>query len=485
MSRAGRARIPLLRRGQPYWSLERVTLPNIATGEPVAEVSQANPGLIGRDLAGSAVATALGAFSTRELLALAVRAGELFRSAELPLGEGSQSPDDYVAQLSATTGMPRSLVRANREKICSMLARLPEVLAGLSRGVEPEILDQGFGFEQGRRLSFRRETDWLGLVLPSNSPGVHALWLPAIALKVGWAIRPGRQEPWTPYRIAQAFLAAGLPGEALGFYPSSHAGALEILLRCGRSMLFGDRDTVAPWQSDPRVEIHGPGWSKVLLGRDAAAEWPRHLELLATSVAANGGRSCFNASGVWTSSHGRELAQALAERLAGIPARGLEDPAAELAAMPSRAAAERLSAHLDRLLEAGGAVDLSAPLRGPRLVEVEGCAFLLPTVVWLTDPEHPLAQTELLFPFVSVVEVPQEQILERMGPALVATALGEDSGWRQEILASPKIDRLNLGPIPTPQIAWDQPHEGNLFDLLVRRRSFGLAEPAAAAGGAR
>ena len=31
---------------------------------------------------------------------------------------------------------------------------------------------------------------------------------------------------------------------------------------------------------------------------------------------------------------------------------------------------------------------------------------------------------------------------------------------------------LNLGPIPTPRISWDQPHEGNLFDHLYARRAF-------------
>jgi hypothetical protein len=40
------------------------------------------------------------------------------------------------------------------------------------------------------------------------------------------------------------------------------------------------------------------------------------------------------------------------------------------------------------------------------------------------------------------------------------------------LLQSPLVERLNLGSIPTNQIAWDQPHEGNLFDLLYARRSF-------------
>ena len=42
--------IPILRRGQPYRSVEVARTANIRTGEPFVEISQANVGLIRRDL---------------------------------------------------------------------------------------------------------------------------------------------------------------------------------------------------------------------------------------------------------------------------------------------------------------------------------------------------------------------------------------------------------------------------------------------------
>jgi hypothetical protein len=36
------------------------------------------------------------------------------------------------------------------------------------------------------------------------------------------------------------------------------------------------------------------------------------------------------------------------------------------------------------------------------------------------------------------------------------------------------IDRLNLGPIPTTQLDWLQPHEGNIIDFLYRSRALQL-----------
>ena len=39
-------------------------------------------------------------------------------------------------------------------------------------------------------------------------------------------------------------------------------------------------------------------------------------------------------------------------------------------------------------------------------------------------------------------------------------------------MACGHIDRLNIGPIPTFKLSWDQPHEGNLFEHLYRQRAF-------------
>jgi acyl-CoA reductase-like NAD-dependent aldehyde dehydrogenase len=476
--------LPVLRWGRPYRSLDRLSLPHVVSGEPVVEVSLANPGLIARDLAEAGRAQrALSERSAAERIDVCRRAAELFRDGELPLdpeGDAVQGPDDYVRQLSGTTGIPEALVRTNMDKIHFVLSEMERVLGGLTRGLESSVLDNGWGVEDDRPVSYRLRTDALGVVLPSNSPGVHSLWIPSIAFGVPVAAKPGRHEPWTPLRVAQALRAAGAPPEAVGFYPSDHAGSTEILLHSGRSMLFGDRSTVGAWAEDPRVELHGPGWSKVLLGEDQLRHWRRHLDLMVNSVAANGGRSCINASGVWVPKDGpihgqhtaRELARALAERLAEIEALPLDHPEARLAAWGDGAAARRISDWLDARLATPGAVDVSAELRPERVVEVDGVAYLLPTVVWCEDPEHPLARTELLFPFVAVVEVPTEKMLDRIGPTLVASALTEDPRWTAELLGCRSIERLNVGAIPTSRVSWDQPHEGNLFEHLYHRRAF-------------
>ncbi len=107
--------IPILRHGKPYESVDQVEIVHHATGEPVARVSQANAGLISRDIARMDF-DVLEQFKVAELVAMCKKAGEWFISGTVPVGNESQSFDDYVRQLSATTGMPTSYCRANAQE---------------------------------------------------------------------------------------------------------------------------------------------------------------------------------------------------------------------------------------------------------------------------------------------------------------------------------------------------------------------------------
>lgn len=472
--------IPILRHGVPYKSLDVVRIPHYRTREPFVEISQANAGLIRRDLREEAQADAkraLAAIPTARLLEMCRVAALHFLNDRLPLGDTEQSPDDYVLQLSATTGMPHVLVRRNMQKIAGVLTEMATVLGGLTRGLDLSMLDAGYGEHGGHALSFYPRTQSLGVVLPSNSPGVHSLWVPAIPLKTPLVMKPGGAEPWTPLRIAQAFVKAGCPASAISFYPTDHAGAGEILRRTGRSLFFGDLSAVGSWEGDPRVELHGPGYSKVLIGDDEVAAWERHADLIVRSIADNGGRSCVNASGVWVAAaHAERVAEALAARLAQIVPRAVDDDGALLAPFADPNVAERISLQIDAGLAAPGARDVTASYRpGPRLATDGGCTYLLPTVVVCDSAEHPLANREFLFPFASVVKVTPDEMArmpQPMGKTLVVTALTSDRALVGRLLSSPLVDRLNVGPIATNQISWDQPHEGNLFEHLYARRSF-------------
>jgi acyl-CoA reductase-like NAD-dependent aldehyde dehydrogenase len=464
----------VLRRGEVYESLDRTELKNVRTGETVATVGQANAGLIRRDLRRIGEAReALAQHSVERLLEISAQAGRLFMEAELPLGEGgTQSPEQYIEALSATSGLPHALCRRNMAKIHQVFTQMGTILRGLTRGMEFRVIDEGSGEQAGVPVSYYATTDALGVVLPSNSPGVNSLWMPAVALKVPVVLKPGREEPWTPFRIIQAFIRAGCPAEAFSFYPTDHEGSGTVLEGCGRALIFGDEKTVQRYEANPAVQVHGPGRSKVLIGEDLVDRWPEFVDLIVESIAENGGRSCVNASAVVAPRHADAIANAIAERLARIEPRPATDETARLAGFANPKMAEFIDAAITEDLKAPGAEDVTAKHRsGPRMTELDGSTYLLPTVVRCRSFDHPLANREFLFPYASVVEVPEREMLDVIGPSLVVTALTQDETFIHRVIASPLVERLNIGPLPTNRVQWDQPHEGNLFEFLYRRRA--------------
>ena len=288
--------IPVLRWGKPYDSLEKDTVVHFDTGEELATVSLAGGGLIERDMRKAQRARdVLREIPPRDLIEMVQKAADLYMKDELPLGNGTQGPDDFVKYQSATTGLPEHMCRANMEKNHFVLTRMNEVLDALTRGLDLTILNNGYGVEErGVTLSYQAQTPVLGLVLPSNSPGVHTLWMPVIPLQIGLVFKPGPQEPWTPYRMAEAFFQAGVPRETISIYPGLGDIGAAVLKSCRRSMIFGGKPTVERYKGDPRVQVHGPGFSKILLGDDVVDDWENYLDVMVDSVLINSGRSCIS-----------------------------------------------------------------------------------------------------------------------------------------------------------------------------------------------
>src|SRR6187551_2698476 len=363
--------LPVLRWGEPYTSMEVDEVVHFSTGEPIARVSRANGGLIQRDARKAHQAReALRQIPVDDLIARVGRAGALYMNATLPMGDGTQSPDEFVHAQSASTGLPERLCRANMKKNMFVLTEMRRILTSLTRGLDLEVLTRGFGEERGVPISFQAQSPVLGLVLPSNSPGVHTLWLPIIPMQIGLVLKPGPQEPWTPYRMTEAFYAAGVPREAIAIYPGQADVGAAVLDSCARSLIFGGQPTVDRYKGNPRVQAHGPGFSKILLGDDVVDEWEKYLDLMVESVAINSGRSCINASGIWASRHTKEIANAVAQRLAAIRPLPPEHPDASLAAFTVPGVAEAISQSIDADVQAPGVVDVTATHReGSRLIK--------------------------------------------------------------------------------------------------------------------
>jgi len=397
--------LPILRWGTPYTSLDQTSVNHFLTGEPIAKLSQANTGLLSRDMRHADRAReVLTDIPIADLINIMKKAADLYLHGDLPMGDGIQTPADFARQQSASTGLPEAMCKGNMTKNHFVLSNMDQILDALTRGLDLQILTRGFGKEsRGVTVSYQAQTNVLGLVLPSNSPGVHTLWLPVVPMQIGLLIKPGSQEPFTPYRMAAAFTQAGIPKEAIGIYPGGHDVGNEVVRRANRAMIFGGTATIEKYKGDPRVQVHGPGFSKFILADDVVDNWEKYIDVIVDSVYLNSGRGCINCSGVWASRHTKEIAEAIAERLGKVQARPPEDPEAGLAAFTIPGAAKAIWGSIESKLHESGVEHVTEKF-GPRLIEKEHCGYLLPTVIHCDSPDKALSNTEYMYPFVTVVK---------------------------------------------------------------------------------
>ena len=163
---------------------------------------------------------------------------------------------------------------------------------------------------------------------------------------------------------------------------------------------------------------------------------------------------------------------AVAKKLGPMAPTASDDPDARLSGFANPKMADFIEGQIEEGLKPPGAEDVTARYRGgPRKVSSEAGTFMRPTIVRCDSFAHPLANREFLCPYASVVTCPQSEVLKHIGYTLACSAITKDAAFIRDLEAFTEIDRLNIGPVSTMKISWDQPHEGNMFEFLWQRRS--------------
>ncbi|WP_033214944.1 aldehyde dehydrogenase family protein [Kitasatospora phosalacinea] len=375
------------------------------------------------------------------------RAGALFAEAEL----AGESADAYRARTVAATGLPERVVAAGLHSVRTGLARLAESNARQLPAPAPGVR----WLPRGRTL---------GVVTPSNHVDPHLTWARALSLGYGVVVRPGTRDPFTPFRLAAALLAAGLPPAALAVLPGDHALGERLLETTDLGIVYGGPGAVARWADRPRVLTRGPGRSAALLDRPLT---PDLLDALARAVAADAGVRCANTSVIRTTGSPARAAEALAERLDALPAHPATHPEAVLPVFPATQAA-RLRQTLADLERAGlrrhTAADGPAPLP-------DGTWVGRPVVLSTGDPDHPAIGTELPFPFVVVAPYAPAAGPRQFGRTLVLSLHSDDPDLPDAALAEPGVRRVVVGGAPPWTGAPQLPHDGSLLDFLLEPKA--------------
>ena len=140
--------IPILRQGKTYESIDKITIVHHATGEPVATVSQANAGLISRDVHRWDF-DVLEQFTVKELIAMCKKAGDLLMNGTLPIGDSKPDARRLHQPIVGHDRPAARYCRQNMAKIESAMLNMEAILDGLTGGLDLDVLDTGYGLRDG------------------------------------------------------------------------------------------------------------------------------------------------------------------------------------------------------------------------------------------------------------------------------------------------------------------------------------------------
>ena len=425
-------------------------------GNPLAQLSLVPPLFITRAMSALRKATTL---ALEQRLAALAKAGELFATGMV---EGI-SAADYQYTVSRMSGTPLPIVRTAVQAIARSAAgayrnaQQARPLGAVTDWRDPKA-------RHGTAVWIRRG-DVFAVHAPGNHPGVHSLWLEALALGYRVAVRPSRREPLTPYRLISALRGCGFGDDQIVLLPTDYAAAAEIPRQADLGMVYGGQDVIDKYATHPTVLPNGPGRSKILITADS--DWRTHLDMIVDSISHEGGAACVNTTAVFLEGDPTPLAEAIAQRLSAIPSLPPENDKAVLTAY-SLPAATKIESYLRA--KAAGA---QAHLGGDGVVDElgDGSAVLRPAVYQLDDPYAAQANIELAFPCIWVVPWTRQAGTAAFNNTLVLTAVTTDQRLLDDLLADPTIKNLYIGDHPTYWMAPGIPHDAYLGEFLMRTKA--------------
>ncbi len=160
------------------------------------------------------------------------RAASIFKNGTV----AGLTPNEYTDLASAVSGLPKTIFETSLTRIADVLSNMPDIVrASCARAA---VLEAGDPRSiEGCSLVARRG-DVLGVIAAGNGPGVHALWLQAIAFGFRTVVKPSLREPFTAQRLALAVGEAGLQ-DYIAFLPTDHAGSNDIVKSSDLSIIYG------------------------------------------------------------------------------------------------------------------------------------------------------------------------------------------------------------------------------------------------------
>ncbi|MBO1269635.1 aldehyde dehydrogenase family protein [Arthrobacter cavernae] len=327
-----------------------------------------------------------------------VRVDILLRAAAL----ADERAEDIAQTISAETGKPITEARGEASRSGNIIRLAAYEGSQLYGSTLPLDANAGTGLDK-IGFTLRQPVGIVVTITPFNYPALLVLHKIAPALAAGNAVvlKPARATPLTALKLAQCFVDAGLPPEALSVItgPGSSLGDVLVTDPRVRKVSFTGSTGVGTRLSSiagvKKLSLELGASCPVIILPDA------DLELAATAVAAGGyvnaGQVCISVQRVIVDRRVEaDFLDALVPKVEAIAVGNPKEESTRLGSLISEEEASRVHSSIMEARHSGARVLTGGDRDG---------AVVTPAVVAGVDPRSPLCRNELFGPAVAVSSV--------------------------------------------------------------------------------
>lgn len=324
-----------------------------------------------------------------------VRVDILLRAAAL----ADERAEDIAQTISAETGKPITEARGEASRSGNIIRLAAYEGSQLYGSTLPLDANAGTGLDK-IGFTLRQPVGIVVAITPFNYPALLVLHKIAPALAAGNAVvlKPARATPLTALKLAQCFVDAGLPPEALSVItgPGSALGDVLVTDPRVRKVSFTGSTSIGTRISSiagvKKLSLELGASCPVIILPDA------DLELAATAVAAGGyvnaGQVCISVQRVIVDQRvERDFLDALVPKVEAIAIGNPKEEDTRLGSLISEEEASRVQRSILEARHSGARVLTGGDRDG---------AVVTPAVVAGVDPRSPLSRNELFGPAVAV-----------------------------------------------------------------------------------
>jgi len=428
-------------RMQPARSDRRIAVFNPATGEPIAQVADANSADVD-----AAIVSARAAFESGAWTGLRPADRERIL---LKLADTLEAHGEELAQIE-TLNQGKS-INVSRAVEVGAAVEYIRYMAGWATKITGETFDVSIGFPPGTKYTAYTRKEPVGVVVgivPWNFPLLIAVWklIPALAAGCTIVIKPSPETPLTALRLAQLAIEAGVPpgvfnvvtgGGTCGTALVGHPKVAKVTFT--GSTATGKLVGTAALQNMTRFSLELGGKNPAVMLADVNVE--QAVRGAAMGGFFNQGQVCASASRIYVHrSKYRQIAEGLAEAARGMSLGPGLDPSAQINPLVSANHRNAVNGHLLRARTEGARF-----LAGGESLEAPGY-YVKPAVIVDAPVDAAIVRDEVFGPVLLVVpfDDPHEAIrLANDSPYGLAASL-----WSNDLAAVMNlVPRIEAGTV--------------------------------------